>query len=280
MRAQLITIGVIAVTWSALLFFELRKPLRRTVEPKLRRTARNLTLSVLSLLAGIGMQAVLVIPIARWTEVHRFGLLNLFEMRSWMEIAIAIVLLDYTLWWWHWASHRVPFLWRFHLVHHIDRDLDASTALRFHFGEHVISFFYRAAQIVAFGASLEAVWLWQLILFASILFHHSNVRLPARMESALVRLLVTPRMHGIHHSDRRGESFTNYSSLLSAWDYLHRTICLAVPQQEVTIGVPAYESDREVTLGRILMTPFRRQRDDWQDRVDGRAPVPSASLAP
>jgi sterol desaturase/sphingolipid hydroxylase (fatty acid hydroxylase superfamily) len=280
MRAQFITIGVIAVTWSALLFFELRTPLRRTVEPKVRRTARNLTLSVLSLLAGIGMQAVLVIPIARWTEVNQAGLLNLFRAPAWLEIAIAIVLLDYTLWWWHWASHRVPFLWRFHLVHHIDRDLDASTALRFHFGEHLISFFYRAAQIVAFGASLHALWLWQLILFASILFHHSNVRLPARMESVLVRMLVTPRMHGIHHSDRRGESFTNYSSLLSAWDYLHRTICLAVPQQEVTIGVPAYESDREVTLGRILMAPFRRQRDDWQDRVDGRAPVPSASLAP
>lgn len=280
MRAELTTIVVVAVTWGALLFFELRNPLRRTVEPKLRRTARNLTLSFLSLLAGIGMQAVLVIPIARWTEVHRAGLLNLLEMPNWVEIAIAIVLLDYTLWWWHWASHRVPFLWRFHLVHHIDRDLDASTALRFHFGEHLISFFYRAVQIVAFGASLKAVWLWQIILFVSILFHHSNIRLPARIESVLVRMVVTPRMHGIHHSDRRGESFTNYSSLLSAWDYLHRTICLALPQREVTIGVPAYESDREVTLGRILAVPFRRQRDDWQDRVDGRAPVPSASLAP
>src|SRR5688500_17424166 len=179
MRAQLITCCVIFITWGALLFFELRRPLRQTVEPKLLRTARNLTLSFLSLLAGIGMQAVLVIPIARWTEVHRAGLLNLFEMPNWIEIAIAVVLLDYTLWWWHWASHRLPFLWRFHLVHHVDRDLDASTALRFHFGEHVISFFYRAAQIVVFGASLEAICIWQTILFASILFHHSIVRMPA-----------------------------------------------------------------------------------------------------
>lgn len=280
MRAQIVTCCVIFITWGALLYFEWRHPLRRTVEPKGRRTARNLALSVLSLIAGIGMEAVLVIPIARWTETHQMGLLNQFQLRSWLEIAIAIVLLDYTLWWWHWASHHVPFLWRFHLVHHVDRDLDASTALRFHFGEHVISFFYRAAQIVLFGASLEAVWTWQLILFVSILFHHSNVRLPARIESVLVRLVVTPRMHGIHHSDYRDEAFTNFSSLVSAWDYLHRTICLSVPQSSVTIGVPAYESSSEVTLRRILAIPFRRRGDDWQDRVAARAPVPSATLAP
>lgn len=280
MRAQVITIAVIAATWGALLYFESRKPLRRSVEPKLRRTARNLTLSVLSLLAGIVMEAVLVIPIARWTAMHQLGLLNLFEAANWLEIAIAIILLDYTLWWWHWASHRLPLLWRFHLVHHVDRDLDASTALRFHFGEHFISFFYRAVQIVVFGASLQAVWAWQLILFVSILFHHSNVRLPARVESILVRLIVTPRMHGIHHSDRRGESFTNFSSLVSVWDYLHRTICLSLPQADVTIGVPAYGSEADVTAGRILMIPFRRQRDDWRDRIAARATVPSASLAP
>ncbi|HYR29574.1 MAG TPA: sterol desaturase family protein [Thermoanaerobaculia bacterium] len=280
MRAQLITCCVIFLTWGTLAYFEWRAPLRRLVEPKLRRTARNLTLSVFSLLVGIGMEAVLVIPVARFVETHQLGLLHLFVAEPWLEIALAVLLLDYTLWWWHWASHRVPFLWRFHLVHHVDRDLDASTALRFHFGEHFFSFFYRSAQIVVFGASLEAVWLWQLILFVSILFHHSNVRLPARAEAALVRLVVTPRMHGIHHSDRRGESFTNYSSLLAVWDYLHRTICLALPQDAVTIGVPAYETDRDVTIGRIMAIPFRRQRDDWQGQTGGRAPVPSSTLAP
>ena len=278
MRAQVVTIGFVAVTWGALALIEWLAPLRKSVEPKGRRTARNLTISLLSLLVGLGMEAVLVIPVAGFVRTHNLGLLNLFQAASWLEVVVAIVLLDYTLWWWHWASHRVPFLWRFHLVHHVDRDLDASTALRFHFGEHFLSFFYRILQIVLIGAPLQALWLWQLILFASILFHHSNVRLPARVEGLLVRMVVTPRMHGIHHSDRRGESFTNYSSLLAAWDYLHRTICLAVPQSEVTIGVPAYRSARAVTIGRILMIPFRRQRDDWEGSVEGRAPVPSSTL--
>lgn len=275
MHAQFITIPVAVITWALLAFFEQRLPLRETVEPKLRRTTRNLTLSACSLVIGLVMEMLLVIPVANLN----IGLLHLVELPLWAEVAIAVLFLDYTLWWWHWASHNVPLLWRFHLVHHVDRDLDASTALRFHFGEHFFSFFYRSLQIVIIGASLHALWLWQLVLFVSILFHHSNVRLPARAESVLVRFLVTPRMHGIHHSDHRGEAFTNYSSLLAVWDYLHRTICLAVPQREVTIGVPAYAAAAEVTIGRVFWMPFRRQRDDWDDRVEPRAPVPSSTLA-
>jgi len=277
-HAQLITCIVIFATWGTLLVFEHRRPLRSSVEPKLRRTVRNVTLSVFSLAVGLAMEMLLVIPAASFAETR--GLLSLFAAPLWLKMAIAVLLLDYTLWWWHRASHEVPFLWRFHLVHHADRDLDASTALRFHFGEHFFSFFYRSLQIVVIGAPLKAVWLWQLILFASILFHHSNVRLPARFEGVLVRILVTPRMHGIHHSDHRGEAFTNYSSLLAVWDYLHRTICLGLPQREVTIGVPAYENASDVTIGNVLAIPFRRQRDDWQDRVEGRVPVPSSTLTP
>ena len=276
MRQQLITSAVIAGTWGVVAFLEWKYPLRPTVEPKLRRTARNLTTSVLSLAVAAVMGALLVVPVVRLNV----GALHAVALPDWVEVAIAVVFLDYTLWWWHRANHEVPFLWRFHLVHHADRDLDASTALRFHFGEHFLSFFFRALQILVIGAPLYAVWLWQLILFASILFHHGNVRLPARLEGVLVRLIVTPRMHGIHHSDRRDEAFTNYSSLLSLWDYLHRTICLSLPQRVVTIGVPAYETAPDVTIGRILALPFVRQRDDWQGRVEARVPVPSATLAP
>jgi sterol desaturase/sphingolipid hydroxylase (fatty acid hydroxylase superfamily) len=184
-------------------------------------------------------------------------------MPAGLRTAVAIVLLDYTLWFWHYANHRIPLLWRFHLVHHVDRDMDASTALRFHFGEQALSIVYRCAQIVVIGATPFSVWLWQAILFASILFHHSNVELPIAWERRLVRLIVTPRMHGIHHSDRLNETNSNWSSLLSWWDYLHRTIILGVPQDAVTIGVPSYENPSDVTIGRILLLPFVRQRRDF-----------------
>jgi sterol desaturase/sphingolipid hydroxylase (fatty acid hydroxylase superfamily) len=260
----LLTGAVIVVVFSVLLLCERLRPLRRTVEGKLRRVLRNLTTGGIALAVATLLQTPLLVPISRWMLAHRIGLLNLVELPAALNVAAAVVLLDYTLWIWHWATHRVPFLWRFHLVHHVDRDLDASTALRFHFGEHALSVIYRAAQIVVIGASPLAVWVWQVVLFASILFHHANVELPVAWERRLVRVFVTPRMHGIHHSDYRNETDSNWSSLFSWWDYLHGTLLLSVPQQDVRIGVPAYERAEDVTLGRILAMPFRRQRSDWQ----------------
>ena len=267
---QLISIAVIAATWGVVLVFEWLAPLRRTVESKARRIMRNVTLSGLSALVAVVLEAILIVPVARWVSANEIGLLHLLPLPAPAALVLAVVLLDYTLWWWHWANHHVPWFWRFHLVHHVDRDLDASTALRFHFGEHILSFLYRCVQVTLIGATLPMIWTWQTILFASILFHHSNMRLPAGIERVLVKLVVTPRMHGIHHSDRRGEAFTNFSSLLTVWDWMHRTLLLAVPQAAVTIGVPAYSRPEDVTIGRILVLPFRKKRDDWGDRTGAR----------
>ena len=200
---------------------------------------------------------------AAWIVRDGIGLLQLVQWPRWIETIIGIVLLDYTLWWWHWATHRIPFIWRFHLVHHVDRDMDTTTALRFHFGELALSIPIRAAQMIAIGVDPQILWLWQTILFGAILFHHANVRLPLRLEQILVRIIVTPRMHGIHHSNRFAETNSNWSSILSVWDYLHRTILLDIPQERVVIGVPAYQNPADVTLGKILLIPFRRQRDEW-----------------
>jgi sterol desaturase/sphingolipid hydroxylase (fatty acid hydroxylase superfamily) len=127
---------------------------------------------------------------------------------------------------------------------------------------------WRALQIVAIGADPLSVFIYQAMLFASILFHHSNTRLPLAFERALVRLIVTPRMHGIHHSDYENETNTNWSSLLSLWDYLHGTIRLDVPQQSITVGVPAFDDPKKVTLARILRMPFEKRGEDWI-RPDG-----------
>ena len=261
--AAVITAGVIVAVFGAMLILERRRPLRRSVESKMRRVIRNLTTGATALAVAALLQAPLLVPVSQWVMTHRIGLLNVIAMPAALQAVVAVLLLDYTLWFWHFACHRVPFLWRFHLVHHVDRDMDASTALRFHFGEHALSTLYRCAQIVVIGATPLSVWTWQLILFASILFHHSNVELPHAFERRLVRFIVTPRMHGIHHSDRLNEANSNWSSLLSCWDFLHRTMVLAVPQGEVTIGVPAYHVASDVTIGRILVLPFRKQRHDF-----------------
>ena len=258
-----ITAAVIVIVGTSMMVAERFAPLRRTVESKLRRIVRNLSVGGVSLGLMSLVQAPLLQPVASWIVRERVGLLQLVHWPRWIETILAVVLLDYTLWWWHWASHRVPFLWRFHLVHHIDRDMDASTALRFHFGELALSAVARALQMIVIGVDSRTLWLWQTILFASLLFHHSNVRLPLRFERLLVRLIVTPRMHGIHHSDRRDETNSNWSSLLSAWDFLHRTMRFDVPQEQIVIGIPAYHDANDVTLGKILLLPFESQRDDW-----------------
>ena len=258
-----ITAAVIVVTGGVLLLAESLAPLRRSVESKARRVVRNLTIGGVALAVTPWLQALLLQPTAAWIARHHFGLLQAVQWPRWLEVVVGIVLLDYTLWWWHWANHRVSFFWRFHLVHHADRDLDASTALRFHVGELALSVPVRALQMLLIGVDPYTLWLWQTIVFASILFHHSNLRLPVAVERVLVRFIVTPRMHGIHHSNRRDETDTNWSNLLSAWDYLHRTMRLDVPQPEITIGVPAYEDAEKVTIGKMLLLPFRQRLRDW-----------------
>lgn len=263
-----------AVTGAFLLFLltESRFPLRRSREPKLRRMSRNLALAGIGLAVFELLQIPVLLPVSKWTMEERIGLLNWIPGTGWIRTAVAVVLLDYTLWFWHWSNHRVPFFWRFHRVHHVDRDMDASTGLRFHFGELAMSVGFRALQIAAVGADPLSVSAYQILLSASVLFHHSSTRLPLGLERVLARLIVTPRMHGIHHSDCRNEADTNWSSILSAWDYLHGTIRLDVPQKTITIGVPAFDAPEQVTLGRLLLMPFRRRGDDWK-RADGSAPV-------
>jgi sterol desaturase/sphingolipid hydroxylase (fatty acid hydroxylase superfamily) len=175
-------------------------------------------------------------------------------------VILAIVLLDYTLYVWHVLTHRVSWLWRFHLVHHVDRDLDASTALRFHAGELALSIPWRALQVAAIGVPPDALLLWQNIVLLSILFHHSNVELPIDVERLVARVVVTPRIHGIHHSIVPDETGSNWSSGLTVWDYLHGTLRLDVPQQVITIGVPAYPAPADVTLANSFALPFGEQR--------------------
>jgi sterol desaturase/sphingolipid hydroxylase (fatty acid hydroxylase superfamily) len=158
---------------------------------------------------------------------------------------------------WHVLLHRVPFLWRAHLAHHIDRDLDVSTALRFHFAEFLASVPWRAAQIALIGVREQELVLWQRLTLVEVMFHHSNLRLPLALERALALLIVTPRLHGIHHSTRRAERDRNFSSGLTLWDRLHGSWLAGVPQDEITIGVPPYRKPSDVTLRKTLAVPFK-----------------------
>ncbi len=207
------------------------------------------------------VQTPLTRPLARQAEQRRRGLVQRLPLGPWARDALGFLLMDYTMYLWHVATHRSRFLWRFHLVHHVDQDLDSSTALRFHAADMAISVPYRLLQVALIGTSPRALRLWQSWFFLSVLFHHSNVRLPPRFERRAARLLTTPRMHFIHHSAVREQTDSNWSSGLSVWDHLHGTFRFAAPAGPV--GVPAYRSPEAARLIPSLALPFSRQRDAW-----------------
>lgn len=273
--------GLAVACFAALAWLERRQALRsRQVEPKLRREARNLAVGGIGAVALHVAERPLVRPLARLVARRRWGLLQRARLPGWAETTLAVLLMDYTLYLWHVLVHKVPGLWRYHLVHHADLDMDASTALRFHFAELVVSAPWRAAQVVTIGVSPLALSVWQTFLFCSILFHHSNLRLPIGLERRLSLLLVTPRLHGIHHSTIEDEASSNWSSGLTIWDRLHGTLRRNVAQPAIVIGVPGYRDPADLTLPKVLALPFVDERVEWEG-PEGSRPVRSpAQLGP
>lgn len=264
--------AVLAGWFVLLLVAERVTPLRRRVRPFRRRLWVNAALSVLAFAAGAGV----VQPVAAWIlgqQAERpFGLLRWTHMPAGVEFAAALLLMDLSFYYWHRLNHRVGWLWRFHNVHHVDGDLDVTTSFRFHAVEIAYSSGFRAVQVGLIGLGPLAYFTYEILFQAGTMFHHSNLRLPIRVERALNHVLVTPRMHGVHHSTVREETNSNYGTCLRWWDRLHRTLRVDVPQEDVEIGVPGYPQDRPEKVRTLLTMPFRRQRDYWTG-PDGRRPT-------
>lgn len=216
-----------------------------------------------------------------FTRASSFGLLPLLGLTGAVEMVAAFLLLDLSFYCWHVANHRIAFLWRFHNVHHVDPDLDVTTAFRFHFVEVALSAGFRAAQVLLIGPSLATYVAYEFVFQLRTLFHHSNLRMPVSMERVLNAVLVTPRMHGIHHSDIRAENLANFGVVFAWWDRLCRTACLNVPQQRVTIGIPGYSRPEDNALQRSFAMPFRAQPDYWAGpegrRLRREPPLPGAT---
>ena len=254
---------LIVCLFAALLFLQWRFPLRSQYFSTLRRVGRNLIVSLPS--HAVLRWAALPLPLALavWMQDRHFGLLGWVKLPVWIGVAAGFLLMDYAYWWWHWANHMVPLFWRFHNVHHTDLDMDVSTASRFHFGEMVFSIGFLSLAVFIFGIGPITLLSFFLIFEAATLFHHSNWRLPLWLERILNRVIVTPRMHGIHHSIVERETNSNWGTIFCWWDKLHGTLRRDIPQDAITIGVAAYREENELTLGKLFALPFRTQRE-WR----------------
>ena len=259
-----LTISIVVGVFILLFVVERAVSLRHPKARLLARVLVNLSISALAFAAAAIFVQPVVARLIDWTAQTSFGLLPLAGLSGGLELIFGFVLLDLSFYYWHVANHRIPFLWRFHNVHHIDPDLDVSTGFRFHFGEVALSSIFRVVQIGLIGPSLVTFLVYELFFLVNTLFHHSNVRLPVNFERLLNKVFVTPRMHGIHHSQVRTELNSNFSVVFSWWDRLHRTLRLNVPQARIVIGVPGYSMPGDNSLWHCLSLPFRAQRDYWR----------------
>ena len=240
------------------------RPLRRLKRSWPRRWAVNLAVTALSFGVAAALVRPLALAAAAWAQSSSLGLLPWLPLPFWAQFLLGFLWMDATFYFWHRANHVYPLLWRFHNVHHVDPDLDVSTSFRFHYGETFYSAIFRLVQVLLVGISPFTYLTYELIFNLATIFHHSNVALPIRGERWLNKIVVTPRMHGIHHSVVGSETNSNYSVIFSWWDRLHRSIRLNVPQGEVIIGVPGYLLPGDNHLWPLLLQPFQEQRPYWR----------------
>lgn len=244
---------------------ERRMPLRSRKHALLPRLLVNLSVAGLAFLTAALLIRPVVASLVDRAGSDSFGVLHIVAFSPAVQFVVGFLLMDLSFYYWHVANHRLPFLWRFHNVHHFDPELDVATAVRFHFGEVAFSAVFRVVQITAIGPSAWTYVIYELVFHANTLFHHSNLRLPITLERVLNWVFVTPRMHGIHHSQVRDETNSNYSVVFSWWDRLHGSIGLDIPQSAIVIGVPGYSQPADNHFWNVCVVPFQRQRQYWRD---------------
>ncbi len=241
-----------------LFLWEKRRQLRNRQEPIVQRTIVNAVVGIPAFVLLRLLFLPAMVKIANKNKQLQWGLNYRYHAPECVKFAVSFLIMDFSNYFWHILNHKFSWLWRFHVVHHTDRDLDVTTAIRFHFGELIGSVFFRGAFIFLSGATAMNVLIYEIIFEGATQFHHSNMRLPIEKERLLNKVIVTPRMHGIHHSIVRQETDSNYSVIFSFWDRLFNTVCLNVPQQQIVIGVPEYSHPEELTIGALLKLPFNK----------------------
>ena len=251
-----IRVAVFLVVILLLLACERLLPARSGGTGKRQRWIANGVLFLLGIFATRLLGPLVAVNAAIWSSERGTGLLNAFDISPAFELIMALLLLDAAIYLQHWASHRLPLLWRLHRVHHADNAIDVSTALRFHPFEIALSMLYKCFVVIAIGASWWAVLLFEVILNASAMFNHSNIRLPARLDRNLRVLLITPSAHLIHHSTRHSQQHSNFGFCLSVWDRLFTTY--RSPDREVIVssGLQGVGGERAQSLRWMILSPF------------------------
>jgi len=259
-REPVVRISAFVVVFVGMSVWEWVVPARTaTAKRSIRRTS-NLVLMLLN--AGL-LRLVMplsLVGVALFADRAGLGLFRYFRVSPWVLIPATVVLMDLAVYAQHVAMHKVPLLWRLHLVHHADLDIDVTTGVRFHTFEIMLSFFYKALLVIASGCPATGVLLFEVLLNATSMFSHANIRLAFRWEATVRTVVVTPDMHRVHHSIVARETNSNFGFNLSCWDRLFGTYRDQPADGHVgmTIGLPEPRDERRAgRLTQMLLLPFQ-----------------------
>ncbi len=256
-----IRLGVFAGVLLLMLLWEAAAPRRPLQHLRLLRWGNNFALLATGTLITRLAVPVLAVALASTGEANGWGLFHALSLPFWLALPLGVILLDLAIYLQHRLFHAVPWLWRLHRVHHADPDIDASTALRFHPAEILISLAIKLALVRLLGPPVLAVLIFEVLLNATAMFNHANIALPAGVDRWLRRLIVTPDMHRVHHSRIGAEMNRNFGFNLSIWDRLLGTWQDQPAHGHISmnIGLAGFEGGRELWLDRMLLQPFRSE---------------------
>lgn len=252
----------VAIFLSLVLFLsciEFLFPFRKSVKFFSQRKWQNLFFGFFNIIILRIFFAVGLVGVASWVNSRSLGLFNKWDAPYWLEVMASLVVLDLFIYMQHYWMHNQKLLWRLHRFHHSDLEFDMTTGLRFHPLEIFFSFALKALAVLAIGAPVLAVLIFEVVLSSFSLFSHSNFHIPRKFESSLRRLIITPDYHRVHHSVLRRETDSNYAFHITAWDYLFGTY---VPETEqppdaMPIGVEEFRQSNDQKILNLLIQPFR-----------------------
>jgi sterol desaturase/sphingolipid hydroxylase (fatty acid hydroxylase superfamily) len=240
------------------LLIELIHSYRRPTVSKFSRWRINMSLTVFNSLILYLVFGAAIVATSSYVTINKLGVLNLFSLPLWARTLITLAFMDFMLYVWHLLNHEMPFLWRFHRVHHADLNMDVSTATRFHIGELMISAVIKIGLVYFIGADILGVLIFESALVLAAQFHHSSLKIPPLAEAFFWPLFVPPSMHRIHHSVVIKERNTNYGTVFSVWDRALGTLLKKVDQDRIKIGVGAYRHQQKLDFLNLLIMPVTK----------------------
>lgn len=255
---QFIKYGLLISVGASLLVLEMYFDTKERREARSTHVFRNLSFGVMgSLIVGIFYMSVLTAASTFSATSSFVTFMDVTPFHTVINVIILFLLFDLVLYFWHLSNHKLPFLWRFHQVHHSDADLDFSSAVRFHAGELLISILVKALFLIVTGAPLLWVAVFDVMVTLFALYNHANLSME-RVDWLIRKVIVTPDMHRIHHSQHQKETDSNYTTMLSFWDKVFGTYTEKTAYDD-GVGLGQYKEKKSRTFWKMIVMPFRKK---------------------